>query len=730
MLGCESHHCHRPFSNTSRRSGVGRRRVVGQSILCCQVLLAVSTPPLAHASEGCYVHASPQITIDRGHPWRPPFGLDRVGAPIVVRIEFRVPQSTEHEYFVAGFRAGQESERERLKFGDEKLARFASTKLDSSPHEVRLLVRCVGGTRVQEIARQAVRWPEVEAEAAARSEQQINPVDLGTVLVPHNWLLLADRQTAIVDVAAISRTREIPSARLSAWFDGERPVDADVSLSANQRVQRTLRLPVESDRARSILHVALIERGRELWKHDIPTMVVARPPSWPAFGAVETKLRYDAPISVKNRTTGAYSSIGYDQGWDKRLNDVVVFLPNGTRFVFWRGSSYIPFWAGLYNTGLTYQWAETVPPPGYVDCVEPLQDKELRYGRVRIVKSTASRVHVRWTYESVDVEYRSLGDAAAEDFYFYPDGFGTRVLTLTSAPTADYEITEFITLLPQSAYAFDVLPSRLLEILFLDGRKQSIEFPHRADPTEKDLGIVTQRSDPKPVPRVYRIFSEKRDLAAAIYFSPRDIPVVQQIFKPFYDQGELVTPGYWGNHWPLGRGAPTGGAIDERIGFSPAHISTFGWGLWSGGNRPKPLHSGLSETIDAHGDARQMLTQRWSWLIAKTNASDEELLNWAHSYTAPPSIEAHGARLGFPSYSPERRAMRLIAEAASIRIKLTPEFHTMNPVFEIDGAPGKLVSVNVNSRILDRDAYAWDGQTLWIRAAIDQTGAVITLRFR
>ena len=28
-----------------------------------------------------------QVRLDRGHPWRPPFGLDRVGQPIAVVIE-------------------------------------------------------------------------------------------------------------------------------------------------------------------------------------------------------------------------------------------------------------------------------------------------------------------------------------------------------------------------------------------------------------------------------------------------------------------------------------------------------------------------------------------------------------------------------------------------------------------------------------------------------------------
>ncbi len=66
-------------------------------------------------------------------------------------------------------------------------------------------------------------------------------------------------------------------------------------------------------------------------------------------------------------------------GWNPDLQDVVVWLPNGGRFVFWRGSSYIPFWAGLHNTGACYEWAEIISQPsGAVDCVEPLMDKELR----------------------------------------------------------------------------------------------------------------------------------------------------------------------------------------------------------------------------------------------------------------------------------------------------------------------------------------------------------------
>jgi hypothetical protein len=241
-------------------------------------------------------------------------------------------------------------------------------------------------------------------------------------------------------------------------------------------------------------------------------MFVLSPLRLPVFGAIEMKLRYDAPISVRDAMSGQLSSMDYKTAWDSKLNDVVVALPNGSRFVFWRGSSYIPFWAGLHNTGFSYEWAETTPPPdGFVDSVEPLMDKELRYGRVEIVESTASRVHVRWTYQSTDFTYKVWGDSAAEDFYFYPDGFGTRTLTLKSAPGADYELSEFIVLTPQSAYPLEVLPKNLAELIYLDGFKEEISFPCPAKSGAGDNFFANRIENSRKIPIVYRLRTHKDD---------------------------------------------------------------------------------------------------------------------------------------------------------------------------------------------------------------------------
>ncbi len=270
----------------------------------------------------------------------------------------------------------------------------------------------------------------------------------------------------------------------------------------------------------------------------------------------------------------------FEDGWDPSLEDIVVSLPNGSRFVFWRGSCYVPFWAGRCNTGLSYEWAETSPPAdGFEDCVEPLMDKELRYGRVEVVESTPVRVHVRWSYQSCDFKYKVWGDSAVEDYVFYPDGFGTRVLTLQRAPTGDYELSEFIILTPQSTYPLSVLPPNLVDVLFADGQKQEMRFPfHTAE--QRDALYAAEQGDEArnhKLPAIYRVRLHKDEPLAAVYFNPRDTHLPPAIFAPFYDQGVLVTPTYWGSHWPLARGKTTGWAIDDRIHFTPCHNSVMSW---------------------------------------------------------------------------------------------------------------------------------------------------------
>ncbi len=654
-----------------------------------------------------------RILLDAGHPWRPPFGLERIGRSITAIVETD-ERSSAARYFLVVHLNGNEVERHPVRFAS-KPPYSARVTIDGCADELLLSSDPKPPEKPVELARQAIRLPDFEAESIARPDTIVNPVDLGTILVPSGWLLLGPGQSATLETAAITRTQDRPNARITARFESAAPAAQSTAMPLRAGVRETIEIkvpPAPPGRDRDVLRVALDDGdGHELWHKRIPVMLVQRAPEPPRFGATYERLRYDAPISVREPGTGKYASLPYENGWKPELRDVVVWLPNGARFVFWRGSSYIPFWAGKNNTGTCYEWAEIISQPkGAVDCVEPLMDKELRYGRVAIIESTEARVHVRWTYQSTDFHYKVWGDAAVEDYFFYPDGFGTRVVNLKSDPKNDYELSEFIILTAQGAYPFEVLPGHLVDALFLDGRKHRFPFPN---PTAKYVDAHDHIMDGSPA--IYRIRSSKQDRLAAVYYNPQELRLPPVVFAPFFDDGQMVTPCYWGSHWPLARGNSTGSRIDDRIQFTPCHNSVMSWG----GCRPAPLRSAEVTTLDTLGRSKPMIVRRWAWLIGMTDAADARLLQWAKSFATPPSLELSEATLDFDGYVPERRAIRLETTSRDVRIAIKPGAPCVNPVFEFTGAPRGDLEITVAGQPLDARRYAWDGRTLWLDATIE-----------
>lgn len=720
------------------KSFESRRRVAARGILKQFVLLAFLLSPLSAsllpASNHCDERVTAQIRLEPQHPWRPPFGLERVGQPIAAVVEVASEERPYREYQLAAFVDGREIDRKVLNlaghFASGKSPYTAKARFAIYPDELVLLAKCRFEGEEVEVARTKLPPARFEAEAIATPDTVINPVDLGTVLVPNDWLLLSAAQKGNLELAAVSRAGHVPAARASAWFASavSNKISSDILLQKNQRVQLKLSVPTPpSNQDRDILNVAISGvDGKEIWHKQIQTMIVTKPQKWPEFGATETKLRFDAPISVRDPRTGALSSMDYQTAWPASLKDVVVSLPNGSRYVFWRGSCYIPFWAGKHNTGMCYEWAETSPPPdGFTDSVEPLMDKELRYGRVEIIESTASRVHVRWTYQSTDFNYKVWGDSPVEDYYFYPDGFGTRVLNLRNAPGARYEVQEIIVLTPQAAFPYQVLHPNMVDILFIDGAKREITFPPAGTPRSSPAAISRNAGEPREVPAVYRVRLHKDETATAITFNATDTHLPRHLFLPFYDRDVMVTPAYWGSHWPLARGNTTGWTIDDRIFLTPSHNSILSWGM----DNYTPLLSFNAQSLDTLGHSKIMTTQLYVWLIGMTEASDHQVLEWAQSFKNPPSIELKGARLeAESSYVAERRAIRLVVEDPVVTITLKPTVRCVNPVFEFRAAPRNLRNVRVGDRPLASKEYAWDGHVLWVNAGFDDVTS-LTLEF-
>jgi hypothetical protein len=265
-------------------------------------------------------------------------------------------------------------------------------------------------------------------------------------------------------------------------------------------------------------------------------------------------------------------------------------------------------------------------------------------------------------------------------------------------------------LTPQGAYPFDVLPDDPVDALYFDGRKRSFRFPN------PNVG------DPKPrLPgeekgtAIYRLRFARSEKLSAIYFSPNETQSPAIVFAPFFDKGQMVTPCYWGSHWPLARGNSTGQAIDDRIRFTPTHNSVMSWA----GQRPAPVATSERVTLDSLGRSRLMSERRWVWLIGMTDAADARVLDWARSFGAPPSLDLKGARVDFAGYAAERRAICLDVSSNDVRVMIKPRPRCVNPVFEVRNAPGSEARIMLAGQTLGGDRYAWDGRTLWLDTTVE-----------
>ena len=143
-----------------------------------------------------------------------------------------------------------------------------------------------------------------------------------------------------------------------------------------------------------------------------------------------------------------YTKLKYYSQWDRywrvgQFADVVVqFDDAGHKFIFWRGTNYIPHWVtenGIwYNNEFNEAW-ETV------GSCEPMSDKQCRYSHVRVIESNPARVVVHWRYALADVNYRiawpdeetGWGDWSDEYYTIYPDAVGVRHIILHSSHWGD-----------------------------------------------------------------------------------------------------------------------------------------------------------------------------------------------------------------------------------------------------------------------------------------------------
>jgi hypothetical protein len=145
----------------------------------------------------------------------------------------------------------------------------------------------------------------------------------------------------------------------------------------------------------------------------------AGPDKSPGFGAFHTKLR---------------CSPEWDGLWrvGEDADIVVAFDDKPCRFVFWRGTNYLP--SLVSEPGPKGIWMSDQGPENYTDqCFEHMSDKMCRYSHVRLIENTPARVVVHWRNTSVGISYDWMevnqdgwGLWTDEYWYLYPDAAAVR----------------------------------------------------------------------------------------------------------------------------------------------------------------------------------------------------------------------------------------------------------------------------------------------------------------
>ena len=364
-----------------------------------------------------------------------------------------------------------------------------------------------------------------------------------------------------------------------------------------------------------------------------------------------------------------YTRLKYYDEWDAlwRVSDcpdvVVAFGRAPYRFVFWRGTSYIPHWVtanGIwYDNEFCETWGGDV-----AGCAEPMSDKQCRHSHVRIIENSDARVVVHWRYALVDNHYKfarvdkltGWGDWTDEIYTIYPDGVGIRRITLHSTnPEAPHEWQEGIIVMGPGWRPEDALWPEALTLANMDGESRSYSWANgppklRDKPANANIHLVNTRSKYKPF----------------VVIRPQDEP-------RFGRYGGEIRPNVsifpWWNHWPTSQNPSDGRyamAADRAAHSSLTHIE---WKEYC-----KTPHS--MTKIMLHG---------------MTDKPAGELAMLARSWSYPAKLKVTEGNYTSCGYDQSQRAFVVKSAQPGVASQLVMELQAsaqsplVNPAFLIEG---------------------------------------------
>ncbi len=417
-----------------------------------------------------------------------------------------------------------------------------------------------------------------------------------------------------------------------------------------------------------------------------------------AFGKVPLKLP-SGPDS-KGRFGAYYATLKYDLDWDKhwRIGDnadvVVQFDRAGYKFVFWRGTSYIPCWVTRNGIWYTNEFVERrgFHSPNTEGCVEPMSDKQCRYSHVRIIESSDARVVVHWRYAPVDVMYEhpftdpvtGWSDWVDEVYTIYPSGVGVREITVqTNRPDLWTEFQEAIVINQPGTLPEDNIEAGAVSLANMKGESKTYYW--------------TQQGGPE--------FEEGPLHASILKINLKADHSPFALVSPPTEKGNLITSylghaptsifNFW-DHWPVSQDASDGRTATSAE--RPSHSSLGHIGLPGMADMEwKPYKAeGIKRTkIMLHGMTQQ---------------SVEDLVPLAKSWLYAPELKLDDPGFTSEGYDPTQAAYvvrRIDSEPAApvtFEIQASEDSPLINPAIVMKNWGVREVELSINGNVVERGA--------------------------
>jgi hypothetical protein len=389
-------------------------------------------------------------------------------------------------------------------------------------------------------------------------------------------------------------------------------------------------------------------------------------------------LRLPSGLNSNGRFGAYYTSLKYDLEWDKhwRIGDhadiVVDFEKAGYKFVFWRGTSYIPCW--VTKTGIWYT-NEFVERRGFHSantegCVEPMSDKQCRYSHVRIIENTDARVVIHWRYAPIDVNYQhpftdpntGWSDWVDEVYTIYPSGISVRKITIqTNRPDLWTEFQEAIVINQPGTMPEDNIELGAMSLANMQGQSKTYYWTEEGAPEFDNA------------PEFASIF--KVNLKAP--YSPFALvtpPDGDGLITSYLGHAPSSNFHFW-NHWPVSQDAS-----DGRIALSAARPSHSSLG-----------HIGLTGMADTEWKPFKLEGKKVTKIMlhGMTDESVENLVPLGKSWLSSPELILNSSGYISQGYDPSQAAYLINKSSSdnlnplSLTINASKNSPLVNPAFVI-----------------------------------------------